>query len=101
MSQLAHGGSADLLKGKRAKGPVDSFSHLTVQVSDLDRSEKFYQEVFGLDLIGRDLVNEEGPNSVLAMNSGQCVVLVQVPKVEPLRPNTHGIHHGWYLTTSL
>ncbi|HEY4134151.1 MAG TPA: VOC family protein, partial [Alphaproteobacteria bacterium] len=34
---------------------VDGFSHLVVQVTDLDRSEAFYRDVFGLDIIGRDL----------------------------------------------
>ena len=77
---------------------VDGFSHLLVQVTDLDRSEKFYQEVLGLDVVGRDLVAEEGPNSLLKMNTGQFVVLVQVPKVEPFRPNSGSIHHAWLLT---
>ena len=77
---------------------VDSFSHLVIQVTDLERSEKFYQEVLGLDLVGRDLVNEEGPNSLLKMNTGQMLLLVQVPKVEPFRPNTNSIHHAWLLT---
>ena len=77
---------------------VGGFSHLVVQVTDLDRSEKFYQEVLGLDPIGRDLVKEEGPNSLLKMNSGQMVLLVQVPKVEPFRPNSSSIHHAWLLT---
>ncbi len=77
---------------------VDGFSHLVVQVTDLERSEKFYQEVLGLDLVGRDLVNEEKPNSLLQMNTGQMVVLVQVAKVEPFRPNTNSIHHAWLLT---
>ena len=27
---------------------VDGFSHLTVMVTDLDRSEVFYRDVFGL-----------------------------------------------------
>lgn len=77
---------------------VDGFSHLVVQVTDLDRSEKFYQEVLGLDPVGRGLVNEEGPNSLLKMNTGQMVLLVQVPKVEPFRPNSNSIHHAWLLT---
>ena len=77
---------------------VDGFSHLVVQVTDLDRSEKFYQEVLGLDPVGRDLVNEEGPNSLLKMNTGQMVLLVQVSKVEPFRPNSNSIHHAWLLT---
>jgi catechol 2,3-dioxygenase-like lactoylglutathione lyase family enzyme/nitrite reductase/ring-hydroxylating ferredoxin subunit len=77
---------------------VDAFSHLTVQVTDLDRSERFYQDAFGLEVIGRDLVNEIGPNSLLAMNTRQRVVLVQVPEVKPFRPNSSGIHHAWLLT---
>lgn len=77
---------------------LDGFSHLVVQVTDLDRSEKFYQEVFGLDPVGRNLVREEGPNSLLKMNTGQMVLLIQVPKVEPFRPNSGSIHHAWLLT---
>lgn len=74
------------------------FSHLTVLVTDLDRSERFYQDVFGLDLIGRNLVAEQSPNSLLAMNTRQRVVLVQVPEVQPTRPNSSSVHHGWLLT---
>jgi len=77
---------------------VEGFSHLVIQVTNLDRSEKFYQEVMGLDPVGRDLVSEEGPNSLLKMNTGQMVLLVQVPKVEPFRPNSGSIHHAWLLT---
>ncbi len=77
---------------------VDGFSHLVVQVTDLDRSEKFYQEVLALDVVGRDLVNEVGPNSLLKTNTGQMVLLVQVPTVEPFRPNSNSIHHAWLLT---
>ena len=79
---------------------VDGFSHLAVKVSDLDRSEKFYHEVFGLDLVGRNLVNEEGPNALLGMNTRQRILLIQVPKedVVPFRPNSNSIHHAWYLT---
>ncbi|HEY4135385.1 MAG TPA: VOC family protein [Alphaproteobacteria bacterium] len=77
---------------------VDGFSHLVVQVTDLDRSEAFYRDVFGLDIIGRDLVTDEGPNSLLAMNTRQRVLLVQVPEVTPFRPNSSSIHHAWLLT---
>jgi Rieske Fe-S protein len=77
---------------------VDGFSHLAVKVTDLDRSEKFYREVFGLDLVGRNLVNEEGPNALLGMNTRQRILLIQVPEVEPFRPNSNSIHHAWYLT---
>lgn len=77
---------------------VDGFSHMVVQVTDLDRSEAFYHDVLGLDLVGRDLVAEEGPNSLLAMNTRQRILLVQVPEVEPFRPNSNTIHHAWLLT---
>ena len=44
---------------------VDGLNHLLVQVTDLDRSEAFYRDTFALEVLGRDLVNEEGPNSLL------------------------------------
>jgi catechol 2,3-dioxygenase-like lactoylglutathione lyase family enzyme/nitrite reductase/ring-hydroxylating ferredoxin subunit len=75
------------------------FSHLVVEVTDLDRSEKFYQDVFGMDLLGRDLVADDRPNSLLAMNTRQRILLVKVDKVQPFRPNSSSIHHGWYVTT--
>jgi lactoylglutathione lyase len=77
---------------------VDGFSHLLVQVTDLDRSEAFYRDVFGLEPVGRDLVNEEGPNALLKTNSGHFVLLVQVETVQPFRPNSSSIHHAFYLT---
>lgn len=77
---------------------VDGLSHLLVQVTDLDRSEAFYRDVFGFDLVGRDLVAEEGPNSLLKCNSGHMILLVQVEKVQPFRPNSSSIHHAFYLT---
>ena len=77
---------------------VDGFSHLVVQVTDLDRSEKFYQELLALDPVGRNLVNETGPNALLKTNTGQMVLLIQVPEVEPFRPSSNSIHHAWLLT---
>ena len=77
---------------------VDGFSHLVVQVTDLDRSEEFYREVLALDPVGRNLVNEDGPNALLKTNTGQMVLLVKVPEVRPFRPNSNSIHHAWLLT---
>ncbi len=77
---------------------VDGFSHLVVHVTDLDRSEAFYRDIMGLDVIGRDLVNEDGPNSLLAMNTRQRLLLVEVPEVTAIRPNSSTIHHAWLLT---
>lgn len=77
---------------------IQGFSHLTVEVTDLDRAERFYQDVFGLDLVGRNLISDERPTSLLAMNTRQRILLVKVDSVEPFRPNSSSIHHGWYLT---
>ena len=77
---------------------VDGFSHLVIHVTDLERSEAFYRDVIGLDMIGRNLVNDEGPNTLFAMNTRQRVLLVQVPEVVAIRPNSSTIHHAWLLT---
>lgn len=77
---------------------VDGFSHLVVHVTDLDRSEAFYRDIIGLDAIGRDLVTEDGPNSLLALNTRQRLLLVEVPEVTAIRPNSSTIHHAWLLT---
>ncbi len=79
----------------------EGFSHLVLTVSDLDRSEKFYQDVFGLEAVGRDLVAEEGPNSLLKSDCRQMVVLVQVPKeqVRIEREGANSTHHAWLVKT--
>jgi catechol 2,3-dioxygenase-like lactoylglutathione lyase family enzyme len=76
---------------------VNGMNHLLVQVTNLDRSEAFYRDVFGLDVVGRDLVAEEGPNSLLRAAGGHMVLLVEVDSVTPFRPNSSSIHHAFYL----
>jgi len=61
---------------------VNGFSHLVIHVTDLDQSEAFYHDVIGLDVIGRDLVNDQGPNLLLAMNTRQRALLVEVPEAK-------------------
>lgn len=74
---------------------VSGFSHLVVDVTDLDRSEAFYRDVLGLEILGRGFLNDERPNSTLAFNTHHRIVLIQVPdKVEPFRPNSSSIHHA-------
>lgn len=77
---------------------IDGFSHIVLHVTDLDRSEAFYRDVFGLDVIGRDLVTDEGRNSLLGTNTRQRVLLVEAPEVVAIRPNSSSIHHAWLLT---
>lgn len=86
------------MPGMGAVEPIDGFSHMVIEVSDLDRSERWYQDFIGLDLLGRDLLAESQPHSVLRMNSGQLLVLVKVENPEPRRKNTSSIHHAFLLT---
>lgn len=60
----------------RAAG-VDYFSHLVVGVTDLDRSEAFYRDVLGFDVLGRDLTAEKRPHCVLRTNTRQMIILVE------------------------
>lgn len=76
---------------------LGGFSHLFIEVTDLDRSEQFYHDILGLDLVGRGLINDPRPNSTMALNTRHRLVMVQVDKVEPFRPNSSSIHHAWYL----
>jgi catechol 2,3-dioxygenase-like lactoylglutathione lyase family enzyme/nitrite reductase/ring-hydroxylating ferredoxin subunit len=75
-----------------------AFSHLTIEVSDLDRSEAFYRDVIGLDVVGRNLIADNRPNSLLAMNTRQRVILIEVPRVPPYPASGGSIHHAWLLT---
>ncbi|HEY4134803.1 MAG TPA: VOC family protein [Alphaproteobacteria bacterium] len=78
---------------------VNGFSHLIVDVTDLERSEAFYRDVLGLEVLGRDFLNDERPNSTLAFNTRHRIVLIQVPdKVEPFRPNSSSVHHALSMT---
>lgn len=78
---------------------LSGLNHLTVHVSDLDRSEAFYRDTFGLELIGRDLVTEEGPNALLKTENGHMFLLVEVKdKIVPFRPGSAAIHHALYVT---
>lgn len=74
------------------------FSHMVLEVGNLDRSEDWYRDVIGLDLLGRGLMAEERPHSLLKMNTGQLLILVEVDSPQPTRPNSASIHHAFWLT---
>jgi catechol 2,3-dioxygenase-like lactoylglutathione lyase family enzyme/nitrite reductase/ring-hydroxylating ferredoxin subunit len=76
---------------------VVGLNHLLIEVSDLDISETFYNEVFGFDIVGRNLVAEDGPNSLLKAARGHMILLVEVANVTPFRLNSESIHHAFYL----
>lgn len=56
---------------------VDYFSHLVVGVTDLERSEAWYRDVLGLDVVGRNLTAEERPHCLLRTNTRQMIILVE------------------------
>jgi catechol 2,3-dioxygenase-like lactoylglutathione lyase family enzyme len=80
----------------------EGFSHLVLPVADLDRSEKFYQSVFGLELVGRDLVSEGETNSLLKADSRQMVLLIKTPpdQVKIEREGANSTHHAWLVKTA-
>jgi len=84
--------------GAGAVDRIDGFSHLVLEVADLDRAEAWYRDVLGLDPVGRGILAEPLPHAALRLNTGQLIVLVQVEKPEPRRENTSSIHHAFLLT---
>jgi len=77
-------------------GVVRGFSHLVIEVTDLDRSEAWYRDIVGMDLMGRNLTAEDRPHSLLQTNTGQFWILVQAEKITP--PRTSGMHHAFMMT---
>lgn len=68
---------------------VGQFHHAVLQVTDLDRAERFYQDALGFQLAGRDLWPEDGPASFLKTDDDQYVVLVLSSEVAPEGPGVH------------
>ncbi len=87
-----------LESGTDARAEVERFSHFVLEVSDLGRSEAWYRDVIGMEVVGRGLTAETRPHAMLRMNTGQLFVLVETEKVEPRRPGSSSIHHGLLLT---
>ena len=75
-----------------------AFSHLVVECADLEKSEAFYRDVIGLDVVGRNLVADNRPNSLLATNTRQRLLLVETGEVPPYPGSGGSIHHAWLLT---
>lgn len=89
------GGHASLLPEENG-GLIRGFSHLVIEVTDLDRSEAWYRDLIGLDVLGRNLTAEDRPHSVLELNSGQLWILVQSDSVTTQRKS--GMHHAFMMT---
>lgn len=69
--------------------------HFTIPVKDLDRSEKFYTEIMGMERLRRN-------NHMVFMRAGQdCFVLTYSEK--PIDPNpgeAHDIHHAFRVSAA-
>jgi catechol 2,3-dioxygenase-like lactoylglutathione lyase family enzyme len=77
---------------------IEGFSHMVLEVKDLGRSERFYQQVIGLEPMGRGLLAEPREHSLLRMATGQMIVLLQDDNPIPIRDNTSSIHHAFLMT---
>lgn len=63
--------------------------HQILETVDLDRAEKFFDEVVGLKPLGRKVWPEEAPNSAFMLDGGQYLVLVEVAEMKPEGPGVH------------
>ncbi len=67
--------------------------HFTIPVKDLDRSERFYTEIMGMERLRRN-------NHMIFMRANQdCFVLTYSEKpIDPNAGNAHDIHHAFRVT---
>lgn len=69
--------------------PPLHFYKLVMQVSDLDRSERFYRDDLGLQFVGRDLWPADGRTATFQTADGAYVVLAQVSEIEDVGLDVH------------
>ena len=64
--------------------------HFTIPVKDLDRSEKFYTEILGLEKIRRNA-------HMVFMRSGPDALVLTYSEnpIDPNRGDAHDIHHAF------
>lgn len=68
--------------------PETRLGVVTLQVADLDRSIRFYQDVIGLQPAGRD-----GETAELGVDGSTLLVLRQVPGALPVPDRATGLYH--------
>lgn len=74
---------------------IGHFSHIVMEVTNIERSELFYREALGLDPVGRNVWPEEEPNTTFRTRDGQYVVLVEVAQMPP---EDSGVHTNFMLS---
>ncbi len=77
---------------------VDTINHISIEVSDLKRSEEFYHHLLGFEPLGRDLWPDSGPSVSFRTAEGQSLILSENPRLGPL-PET-GAHQAYTTTRS-
>jgi catechol 2,3-dioxygenase-like lactoylglutathione lyase family enzyme len=78
-------------------------SQLELEVTDLDRSEAFYRNVFGLKVLGREKDSLGRETSCLQLQSGQWLVLHQVKTLHERSSANYrfeGQHYAFFTPTA-
>jgi len=72
---------------------TDGVLHFTIPVKDLDRSEKFYKEILGMQRVRRN-------DHMVFMQSGNdnFVLTYSENPIDPNRDNKHDIHSAFRVT---
>jgi catechol 2,3-dioxygenase-like lactoylglutathione lyase family enzyme len=78
---------------------IKGISHVTVEVGDLDASEKFYVSMLGFAAVGRDLWPIDGGVPTVTLKAGgQFVVLAK--RASRNDPRTSAVHQAYALTAA-
>jgi glyoxylase I family protein len=72
---------------------IQGVVHFTIPVKDLDRSERFYTEIMGMQRLRRN-------SHMVFMRAGEdCFVLTRSDKpIDPNAGDAHDIHHAFRVT---
>ena len=80
--------------------------HVGIACRDLDKAVQFYETTFGLTVVSRDTVEEQGVNEAMLIVADAPAGMSYVQLLEPLGPDTpvgrfierrgEGIHHVGY-----
>jgi catechol 2,3-dioxygenase-like lactoylglutathione lyase family enzyme len=101
------GNRLELIEKDRPPGQNGSaylgLSQLELEVTDLDRSENFYRNVFGLKVLGREKDSLGRETSCLQLHSGQWLVLHKVKTLNQRSSANYrfeGQHYAFFTPTA-
>lgn len=93
-----YGGHSATAAESGVSGPIQWVSHVVIEVTDLDRSEAWYRDFMGFDVVGRNLTAEQAPHGVMRTESNQLLILVQTESVTLDQPGHSGTHNAFTMT---